>query len=179
MEFTITETNENLAYWRQRDYLNEATRQLLTNVDVMIVPEEDFRDYEIPLFPSNMMELYDLLKEHLNVEAAINDEDYSEVSLNSRVHRYGKFVVLSAVVPIFIGLLTNYIYDKLKHEDPKDEINLEIVVQDKSGKAQSVKYQGTAQNFNKVADKVKELAKTESHEHRADTAQSATQGPKK
>lgn len=178
MELTVTETHENLAYWRQRDYLSDATKALLANADVLIVPEEDFANYEIPLFPNNMLELYDVLKAQLNIEAVINDEDYHEVSLNSRVHRYGKFIVLNAVIPVFIGLLTNYLYDKMKHEDPKDEIHLEIVVQDKNGQSQSVKYQGTASNFNKVVDKVKELAKIGSDEHRADTTQSAATGTK-
>jgi hypothetical protein len=179
MGLTITETDENFAYWRQKSYLNEATRLLLTNVDVMIVPEEGFRDYEIPLFPSNTMELYDLLKTQLNVEAAINDEDYNEVSINNRVHRYGKFIVINAVVPIFIGLITNYIYDKLKHENPKDEIDLEIVIQNNAGKSQSIKYEGAVQHFNIVVDKVKELANASIDEHRADTTKSRKQSHNK
>jgi len=178
MELTITDTTENMAYWLGKSYLNDETRSLLNDVDVMIVPEEEFRDYEIPLFPSNMMSIYDLLKQHLNVEAVINDEDYQEVALNSKVHRYGKYVVTAVVVPVFVSVMSNYITDKLKHESPKDEINLEIVVQNKSGKAKSIKYQGSAEDFKKVADQVKALAE-EDNEHRTDTARTAAKGQPK
>jgi hypothetical protein len=117
MELTVSDTDQDMSYWLQRPYLNEATKSLMAGKDVLIVPEEGFRPYSTPLFPSNLMPLYDELKKHLAVEAAINDEDYHELALNARVHKYGRFVVTSIVIPTFLGVLGNFIYDKLKHEN--------------------------------------------------------------
>jgi len=172
MQLIITETDENITYWRERPYLNYNTKSLLDRVDVIIVPEENFRGHETPLFPSNMMELYDALKEHLNVEAAINDEDYREVSLNSKKHRIGKFVVVMLAAPLFVTVLGNYISERLKNEDPKDEIEVEIIVNGDNGKSKSIKYQGTARHFDKVAETVKDIVNGEHNEHRTDSAQS-------
>jgi hypothetical protein len=173
MELTITDTDQNMAYWQQRPYLNEATKALIAGKAVLIVPEEELREYSTPLFPSNLMVLYDELKKHFNVEAAINDEDYHELALNSKVHKFGKFVVIAIVVPTFVGVLGNYVSDKLKHEDPKDEIQLDITVQGSKGQAKAVHFKGTADNFNKVAEKIKEIAREQEDEHRADTAHAA------
>lgn len=178
MELVITSSPKTLHYWKQRPYLNEETKHLLSDVDVLIVPDEDLREFKTPLFPSNMMEIYDTLKEHFNVEAAINDEDYHELSLNSKKHRFGIYAVTLVVAPLFVTILGNYISEKLKHEDPTDEIELEILLDNNSEHSKSIKYQGTAEDFKKVADKVIELSK-EKDEHRTDTAKSASAVHKK
>ncbi|WP_121811318.1 hypothetical protein [Mucilaginibacter kameinonensis] len=174
MELTVKDTEQNMDYWLQRPYLSEATRSIMQAQEVLIVPEEDLREYTTPLFPSNLMVLYDELKQYFKVEAAINDEDYHELSLNSKVHKYGKFVVIAVIVPTFVTVLGNYISDKLKHEDPKDEIQLDITVQGDQGQAKTVHFKGTADNFNKVAEKVKQIAREQEDEHRTDTAHAAT-----
>lgn len=166
MLLDITDSVENFDFWRQREYLNDATRQLLENVDVLIVPEEGFRDYSTPLFPSNMIELYDVLKAHMNVEAVINDEDYREVSLNSKLHRYGKFAVLSVAVPVFVSVLSNFISDKLKYAESADEIEFEILLQDTSGKVKSIKYKGSADGLKSAGGKIIQMAKDDGeHKH--------------
>lgn len=173
MELVITNTDEDMASWLDKPYLNEATRQLLTGIDIMIVPEENFREYEVPLFPSNLMLLYDKLKIQFNIEAAINDEDYHEVSLNSRTHRYGKYIANYVIVPLFVTVLGTIISDQLRN-DPEDEVEIEIIVQHGRGESTSVKYQGPAKGFDKAATKIKEIANhRDNHEHRTDTAKSA------
>ncbi|QEC51956.1 hypothetical protein EDD80_11811 [Anseongella ginsenosidimutans] len=179
MELIITDTSETMASWLAKPYLNEETRKLLTGVDAMIVPQENFRDYEIPLFPSNLMVFYDILKAHLKVEAAINEEDYREVSLNSRMHRYGKTIVHAIAIPIFVGVVSNLISELLK-QDLDDEVEIEVIIQHNPGKSTSVKYQGPIIGFNQVATKIKEIAYNgNSREHRTDTTKSTNESSSK
>jgi hypothetical protein len=158
MKLTVTDSAENFDFWTNRPYLSDITKSLLTDVEALILPEENFRDYPTPLFPSNTISLYDALKNQLRIEAVINDEDYNEVSLNSKKHRFGKFLVVLIAAPLFVTVLGNYISEKLKDEDTSDEIEIEIILQEESGKSKSIRYEGTADNFVKVAEKVKELS---------------------
>lgn len=169
MDFTITPTDENISYWQQKEYLSETTKHLMVGAEVLIAPEEGFRDYPIPVFPRNTLEIFDFLKEGINVEVAIDDEQFQEVALNSRVHKIGKYIVNAAVLPVFFGLITNYIYDKLKHEDPKDQVELEIVV-DKDGKGSSIKFKGTTDELKKVKQDILDLRDGNAKEHREDSS---------
>lgn len=169
MEFSIIPTNESISYWQQKEYLSETTKHLIADAEVLIVPEEGFRDYPIPVFPRNTLEIFDFLKVGIKIEVAIDDEQFQEVALNSRVHRIGKYIVNVAVLPVFFGLITNYIYDKLKHEDPKDEVELEIVV-DKRGKGSSIKFKGTTDELKKIKQDILDLRDGGDKKHREDSS---------
>jgi hypothetical protein len=169
MEFTITSTDENISYWQQKKYLSEITKHLMADAEVLIVPEEGFREYPIPVFPQNTLEIFDFLKESIKVEVAIDDEQFQEVALNSRVHKIGKYVVNVAVLPVFFGLITNYLSDKLKHEDPKDQVELEIVV-DKDGKGSSIRFKGTTDELKKIKQDILDLRDGNAKEHREDSS---------
>ena len=179
MQLTVNDTAENFSYWQNRPYLDETTKILLSGAEVIIIPEENFRDHPTPLFPRNTMEIYDWLKEHFLTEAAINEGDYQEVALNSKKHRFGKFAVAAIVAPVFASVMASFIYDKLKTEDPKDEIEVEILVQGSEGKSKSIKYHGTAQHFNQVTEAINQLIKELGDEHRTDTTQSTAKGQPK
>lgn len=175
MELVISGSNENLTFWREKTYLSDVTKDLLKQADVLMVPDENFRDYPLPVFQRNTLEILDYLNETLKVEAAINDEDFREVALNNRVHRIGKYVVNTVVFPVFIGLITCYIYDKLKHEDPKDEVELEIVVDD-GGHSKSVKFRGTVDDLKKVKQDIVDLRDGKDGKHRADSTRTGATG---
>ena len=167
MEFTISNTGENLDFWRQKSYLSETTKYLLSTADILIVPEEDFREYPLPVFQRNTLSVLDFLKETLKVEVAIDDENFREVALNSRVHKIGKFVVNVIALPLFVGLITNYAYDLLKHEDPKEQIELEIVV-DKNGNGKTIKFKGTVDELKKVKQDIIDLRDGNDNGNRTD-----------
>jgi hypothetical protein len=175
MELVVSGSNENLTSWRKKSYLSDVTKELLRQADVLMVPDEDFRDYPLPVFQRNTLEILDYLNANLRVEAAINEEDFREVALNNRIHRIGKYIVNTVVFPVFVGLITCYIYDKLKHEDPKDEVELEIVVDDGTH-SKSVKFRGTVDDLKRLKQDIIDLRDGEDGKHRADSARTAATG---
>ncbi len=180
MELVIEDTQEDLSFWKTRPYLNSQTRELLNQAEIFILPEEQFRDYEIPLFPANTTEVYRFLKSKFNVEAVINEEDFQEVGLYSKTHRFGKFLVVSVVVPVFVSVLSNYISDQLKHENKDDKIELEIIIQKENGSCKSLKFEGKANDLKAVAESANKILQEDANEHRnhiTDTTAKKKPGP--
>lgn len=169
MALSITQTNENFSFWKARPYLNNDVRQLLDKAQVLILPEEQFRDYEIPLFPANTTEIYRFLQSKFNIEAVINEEDFREVGLYSKSHRFGKFLVLAVVVPTFVAVLSNYISDKLKNENKDDKVEFEIIIQTDNGNCKSIKYVGKTSDLKSVVESANKILQEDANEHRSDT----------
>ena len=69
----------------------------------------------------------DYLNEN-NIKADIyaTDEEYKEIALYSAEIWLGTFLLKNFVIPVFTGLLSTYIYSKLKAK-PKDSISLTLI----------------------------------------------------
>ncbi|NHM04322.1 hypothetical protein [Flavobacterium celericrescens] len=129
MKIEVLESNENFQTWLNRDYITEELKTVLNNASILIVPFENLRDFENPLFPIETSNLLKYFQQNLNqellIDICITDELYTEFGFYNNYKRLGKFVVLTIAIPTFVTILSAYVYDKyIKEEESKPEINI-------------------------------------------------------
>lgn len=140
MNIEVLDSTENFQSWISRDYITEELKNELQKASVLIVPFENLRDFEKPLFPietSNILRYFQQNSDKdFTVDICITDELYTEFAFYNNYKRLGKFVVVTVAIPTFVTILSAYVYDKyIKEEESKPEINIidnstKIVVND-------------------------------------------------
>jgi hypothetical protein len=129
MKIEILDSNENFYTWLSRDYITEELKTVLKNSSILIVPFENLRDFDNPLFPIETSNLLRYFQQNLNkellIDICITDELYTEFGFYNNYKRLGKFLVLKIAIPTFVTILSAYVYDKfIKEEESKPEINV-------------------------------------------------------
>lgn len=194
MALTITDSTETFETWLGKDYVTDDLRNMLSDVSILIVPFENLRDTPNPLlFPIATDSLLRYFKERLPKDQAIDicitDELYQEFAFYNNYKRLGNFLVKSVAIPVFVTILSAYIYDKfIKEDESKPQIQvidqsthtvlpehvstvtekkflepthikLSITVVDSTGKSKNIDYEGPAANFDEVLKSLKEYEK--------------------
>ena len=135
---------------------DEKPELALRDVDILILPSRKDEN----AFYSGTLEILDYLRENSDpttVELFSTDGEYRELLLHSADHWIGVFWVSYVVVPLFINLISAYIYDKLKARDD-DYVSLKVIVSGKKGKSKAISFDGHIKNLKKALDAVSELS---------------------
>ncbi|WP_394221329.1 hypothetical protein [Alteromonas gracilis] len=134
-----------------------APSELSENIDevaVLILPSHDTDD----CFYSGSLDTLDYLNNNaLKTEVYANDDEYKELGLHAADIWLGTFFVKNIVIPVFCGLVSSYVYDKLK-ANKDDKISLKFVVEKKDGKSSTVCYDGKVEDVEKALNAVKEFS---------------------
>lgn len=127
---------------------------VLREKEVIILPSHGYED----LYYEGSLETLDYLNEN-NIKADIyaTDEEYKEIALYSSEIWLGTFLLKNFVIPVFTGLLSTYIYSKLKAK-PKDSISLTLIAEKKDGETRTIEYKGKVENLDKVIKSLKEVS---------------------
>jgi hypothetical protein len=75
----------------------------------------------------------------------VEKDNYQEIALNSYELFLGTLIIKDVVLPFFVSLISNYVYDKLKSDD-NICVNI-IVTNDKTNKSQEISFRGTRDDF--------------------------------
>lgn len=159
--FTIKDIKEDFEFWIEKDYISKSLKEELQGVDILILPYENFRENK-NLFPQGMADLYKILKAELpsdyKIDICIETSDYLEIALYNNTFKLGKYLVTTLVAPVLINLLSSHIFSKIA--SPDDTIQLELkIVNEKTKVTKQLNYEGTAKDFNKIEETVKDLFK--------------------
>lgn len=126
----------------------------LQGKSILILPSHQTND----AFYAGSLDILDYLNEsELNADLYSTDEEYKELSLHGAGLWLGTFIVQSLVIPIFCGVISSYIYDKLKAK-PEDKISLKLIVEKKDKSSATVSYNGKVENVEKALSAVKKFA---------------------
>lgn len=190
MELTITDSNENFETWLTKDFVTDELRQLVSNASILIVPFENLRDTPNPLlFPIGTDEILRYFKEKLPeeqlIDICITDPDYQEFGFYNNYRRLGNFLIKGAAVPVFVTILSSFIYDKYIKEDASKpqiqiignsthttinndiskltdkkfleptHIKFSVTVVDTSGTSKNLNYEGPASDIDNVLKSLK------------------------
>lgn len=138
-------------YWAKRPYVPDDLRERILKADILIVPRENFRGIEDPLFPTGTEETYAFLKARLpmgvSVELPIADEAYEELALHSALIILGIFIATQIATPVLVSLLSEAIKHRFPHYfngKNSPEAKLEIAVTRPDGSSVRVTYTGPA-----------------------------------
>lgn len=129
MKIETLESNETLETWINRPYISDNLKTELSTAKILFVPFENLRDFETPLFPLETSDLLRYFKNNvpasIDVDICITDDLYTEFAFYNNYKRLGNFVIVAVAVPIFVGVISSYVYEKfLKEEESKPTINV-------------------------------------------------------
>lgn len=145
--FTIRDTNETFDYWLHRPYVSDALREELMAADVLLVPQEKFRDHDGPLFPEGTSALLPFLQDNagsLKVDICADDETYRELALHYDLVDVGMFVASSMAAPLLVNWIQKHL-DRLREPD-NTEVTCRVIVQQAPDGSRAVQadYRGPA-----------------------------------
>ena len=129
MELKITDATENFRTWLEKSYIDIELKNELSNASILIVPFENLRDSIGPVFPTGTDYLLQYfqkrLPQEISIDICISDSDYQTFEFNNHYRRIGKFVIKSVAIPIFVGIISSYIYDKyIKSDESEPQIQV-------------------------------------------------------
>ena len=190
MELKITDATENFRTWLEKSYIDIELKNELSNASILIVPFENLRDSIGPVFPTGTDYLLQYfqkrLPQEISIDICISDSDYQTFEFNNHYRRIGKFVIKSVAIPIFVGIISSYIYDKyIKSDESKPliqvidnssntttinhietltekqyleptHIDLSVTVESIDGTSKTIEYEGPATEIETVLKALKE-----------------------
>ncbi|WP_139284236.1 hypothetical protein [Salinicola sp. MIT1003] len=125
----------------------------LNEKSVIILPSHGHDD----AYYAGTLDTFDFLNENgVNTDIYASDDEYKELGLHGAEIWLGTFIIQSVVVPVFCGVISSYIYDKLKAKDDGN-VALKFMVENKEGKTTAVDFNGKVENLSKAIDAVKSL----------------------
>ena len=130
-------------------------KKKLLMANVLIIPNEK-NSKNNNIFPVGTTELYRYLQQKssntVKLDIATKDEDYVELAQHSDLVNLPTIIVTGATLPIIIGLITNYIYDKLKSDN--STVISEIIIINERGDNKLIKYNGPANEYENTISKI-------------------------
>jgi hypothetical protein len=149
----IADAPSDRQYWMQRSFVDDCLRARLGDVNVLLVPQEGFRDYDGPLFPVGTEEFFRFLRENApadaKVDICISDDDYKELALHADWLILAGVVVTSVIAPVVVNLVSEYLKNRLWPNEATRGVKVQLVCQ-QSEQAQcaiGVSYEGPADKF--------------------------------
>lgn len=130
-------------------------KKQLSLANVLIIPyEKDSKNNNI--FPVGTTEMYRYLQQkspsQVKLDIATKDEDYVEIAQHSDLVNLPTIIVAAVILPIITGLITNYIYDRLKPDN--SIVKCEIIITDEVGNSKLIKYNGPAKEYEETMSKI-------------------------
>ena len=154
MKCSLSEATNDFRHWASAPGLSENTRANILNSDIVVVPNDGFRDYSGPLFPAGTAELFQYIKDNLpsgrEVELAVEDQDFRELSLHYDVVTIASCVVKIVAAPIAVKLLADWIAKRLGSRLQSSEVRASLTVVQTDGdrsKSIQISYEGPAATF--------------------------------
>ena len=144
----------------KKEYMPKEYEEEIKSANILLIPNESFRDKQGLFFPECTDELLNFMKENENVKVdiCISDEDFKKLELHADIVYIATMIVQWAVLPITTSIIAAYLYDKLNksNKSPK-ETNTDVnVIVEKNGKSKMVHYQGSVENFEKTMKTIDE-----------------------
>jgi len=126
----------------------------LKGKSVLILPSHGHED----VYYAGTLDTLDFLNENgIYTDVYASDDEYRELGLHGAEIWLGTFIIQSVIVPIFCGVVSSYIYDKLKAKND-DNIALRFMVENKKGKTTAVEFKGKVENLDKALDAIKSFS---------------------
>lgn len=127
----------------------ELTEQL-SEANVLIIPYNYGEKYNV--FPVGTVELYRYLHKNspdqVKIDIVTKDDEYLELAQHSDLVTLATIVVSGAIAPVLLGLITNYIYDKMVSKGSR--VKSEIIIVNDDGTSTSIKYSGPTAEYHET-----------------------------
>lgn len=150
----VKETDSNRAYWIDKSWISPIKRSTLVKSDLLLVPNENFRDSDEPYFPkgteSFVENLRNVLPESINFGIAFDDERYQEIALHADVWRIPTLLLTAAVIPVLLNIFSNRLDEVLPGHKNEDLVEMNLIVETSNKKAIKIKFKGPTTEIAKL-----------------------------
>lgn len=157
----VTDADINFEGIYEKDYTPQKYIEDIKKANVLLIPDERFRDRKGLFFPECTSEFYQFLKNRFEIqtEICIDDDDFKKLELHADIINVATLIVQYAVLPIVTGIISAYLYDKVKSMNKeKGETNTIVhIIVEKNGKSKKIDYEGSVEKFE---DAMKTVEKT-------------------
>lgn len=166
-DLRVSDSDADFLEIAAKPYVGDALAARVAAADLVLVPDEQFREHTGPFFPQSTEDFYTFLTDHapdeLTVEAAVEDDDYRELALHSEFVILAGLLVTEAALPVSLNLISDYIWTHI-HSPRRDRaVRVELtVVDDKKARKRTKKftYEGTPEHFGEACEKIERLWKS-------------------
>lgn len=134
----------------RKPYIPMEYMEDIKRANLLIIPNENFRDDGDVLFPETTREFLDFIREvndyEIVADIAISDEDFQRIELHSAVIEVATIIVQQVVLPIATGIIASFLYDLIKkyHRKPEEtSAKVKIIAEETdTKKSKMITYEG-------------------------------------
>ncbi len=144
LNISVAESAKTRHYWANRPSLSETTISKILSAEVLIVPWEN-RSGTDDTFPTGTSEFTHRLSKTLGqdmVAFAIESANYQELSLRSNHVRWPTLAITTIIFGVIAGVIANEITSLISQPKTTEILEMELIVENASGKCISIGYQG-------------------------------------
>jgi hypothetical protein len=131
---------------------NNLSKERITELrkyKMLFLPVKNYRNKEGYFFHSATRDFYLYCKSENpdnNFEFCTEKSEYKELLLNANEFYLGTLILRDILIPIFTGLIANYLFKILTNKD--DKINTNIIIQNSNtNKSDEITFRGTKKDF--------------------------------
>lgn len=160
----VTDSDVTFEKIYKKEYIPTEYLDDIKKANLLIIPNENFRDEGDVLFPETTREFLDFIREFPNDEIisdiAISDEDFKRIELHSAVIEVAPVIVQWVVLPIATSMIASFLYDLVKKyrrkpEDTSAKVKI-ITEETETKKSKMITYEGPVSG---VKDALNQAAK--------------------
>lgn len=157
----ISDTDITFDQIYKKEYAPAEYMADIKKANLLIIPNEGFRDEESILFPETTREFYDYIREFSGDEIisdiVISDENFKRIELHSAAIEVATVIVQWVVLPVATSLIASFLYDLVKryHRKPEDtSAKVKIITEEtETKKSKMITYAGPVSGIKDALDK--------------------------
>ncbi|MBR0596428.1 hypothetical protein [Sinanaerobacter chloroacetimidivorans] len=136
-----------------KEYIPTECLGELKKADILLIPEEMFRERRGCFFPECTEEFFTYVKDNKSdnvvVDICVSDEDFQRIELHADLITVATLIVQWVILPTATSLIAAYLYDKIKNRNKSAEnTNAEVnIIVEKDKKSKKISYSGSIENF--------------------------------
>lgn len=156
----VTDSDVTFEKIYKKEYIPTEYLDDIKKANLLIIPNENFRDEGDVLFPETTREFLDFIREFTNDEIisdiAISDEDFKRIELHSAVIEVAPIIVQWVVLPIATSMIGSFLYDLVKKyrrkpEDTSAKVKI-ITEETETKKSKMITYEGPVSGVKDALD---------------------------
>lgn len=156
----VSDTDITFEEIYQKPYVPTEYMDDIKKANLLIIPNEGFRDEGDVLFPETTREFFDFIREtagdEIVADIAISDEDFQRIELHSAAIEVATIIVESALFNIAISLVGSFLYDLIKkyHRKPEEtSAKVKIITEETdTKKSKMITYEGPVSGVKEALD---------------------------
>lgn len=144
----------------KKDYVPLENLDDIKKANLIIIPNENFRDEEYVWFPETTDQFFDYIKEYSDenviADIAISDDNFKKMELHSAVIDVATVIVKSSVYSIVINIISSFLYDlvkKYRRNAQETSAKIKIITEEtETRKCKVITYEGPASDVKQTLE---------------------------